>query len=55
MKDGVLHPPALEQEGLAGALQVCADGTGFDPLTARNAGGVGLRSFEERAAQVGGK
>jgi signal transduction histidine kinase len=36
-------------------LQVCDDGIGFDPLTARNAGGVGLRSFEERAAKVGGQ
>ncbi len=36
-------------------LQVQDDGIGFDPLTARNAGGVGLRSFEERAAKLGGK
>jgi signal transduction histidine kinase len=36
-------------------LQVCDDGIGFDPLTARNAGGMGLRSFEERAAKVGGR
>ena len=36
-------------------LQVSDDGIGFDPLTARNAGGVGLRSFEERAAKVGGR
>jgi signal transduction histidine kinase len=36
-------------------LQVSDDGIGFDPLTARNAGGVGLRSFEERAAKVGGQ
>jgi signal transduction histidine kinase/ligand-binding sensor protein len=36
-------------------LQVCDDGIGFDPLTARNAGGVGLRSFEERTAKVGGR
>jgi signal transduction histidine kinase len=31
------------------------DGIGFDPLTARDAGGVGLRSLEERAAKVGGQ
>ena len=37
------------------SLQVCDDGKGFEPLTARNAGGVGLRSFEERAAKVGGQ
>ncbi len=36
-------------------LQVCDDGIGFDPLTVRNAGGIGLRSFEERAAKVGGQ
>jgi signal transduction histidine kinase/ligand-binding sensor protein len=36
-------------------LQVHDDGIGFDPLTARNAGGVGLRSFGERAAKLGGK
>jgi signal transduction histidine kinase len=36
-------------------LQVRDDGLGFDPLTARNAGGMGLHSFEERAAKVGGR
>ena len=36
-------------------LQVRDDGIGFDPLTALNAGGVGLRSFEERAAKLGGR
>ena len=36
-------------------LQVRDDGIGFDPLTARNAGGMGLHSFEERAAKVGGR
>ncbi len=36
-------------------LQVCDDGIGFDPLTARNAGGVGLRCWEERAAMAGGQ
>jgi signal transduction histidine kinase len=35
-------------------LQVRDDGIGFDPLTARNAGGMGLHSFEQRAAKVGG-
>ena len=34
---------------------MCDDGIGFDPLTARNAGGMGLRSFEERAAKMGGQ
>jgi signal transduction histidine kinase len=36
-------------------LQVRDDGIGFDPLGAMNAGGVGLRSFEERAAKLGGR
>ena len=36
-------------------LQVRDDGIGFDPLTARDAGGVGLRSFDERAAKLGGQ
>jgi signal transduction histidine kinase len=36
-------------------LQVRDDGVGFDPITARSAGGVGLRSFEERAAKLGGQ
>jgi signal transduction histidine kinase/ligand-binding sensor protein len=36
-------------------LQVRDDGIGFDPHTARNAGGMGLRSFEERAAKMGGQ
>jgi signal transduction histidine kinase len=36
-------------------LQVRDDGIGFDPLTGRNAGGIGLRSIEERAAKVGGR
>jgi signal transduction histidine kinase/ligand-binding sensor protein len=36
-------------------LHVRDDGIGFDPLTAMSAGGVGLRSFEERAAQLDGR
>jgi signal transduction histidine kinase len=36
-------------------LQVHDDGIGFDPLTAKDTGGVGLHSFEERAAEVGGR
>jgi signal transduction histidine kinase len=36
-------------------LQVRDDGIGFDSLTAMNAAGVGLRSFEERAAKLGGR
>lgn len=45
----------LQFTGKTVCLQVCDDGIGFDPLTARNTGGVGLRSFEERAAKVGGR
>jgi signal transduction histidine kinase/ligand-binding sensor protein len=36
-------------------LRVCDDGIGFDPLSARNTGGMGLHGFEERAAKVGGR
>jgi signal transduction histidine kinase len=36
-------------------LQVSDDGIGFDPLTARTGGGLGLHSFEERAVKVGGR
>ncbi|MBN1886525.1 MAG: ATP-binding protein, partial [Thermoflexales bacterium] len=36
-------------------LQVRDDGLGFDPLTARDSGGMGLHGFEARAAKVGGR
>jgi signal transduction histidine kinase len=36
-------------------LQVTDDGVGFDPLTARGAGGLGLRSFNERVTKLGGQ
>jgi signal transduction histidine kinase/ligand-binding sensor protein len=36
-------------------MQVRDDGIGFDPLTAMEAGGMGLHSFEERAAKMGGR
>jgi signal transduction histidine kinase len=36
-------------------LQVRDDGIGFDPRIAMNAGGMGLRSFEERTAKLGGR
>jgi signal transduction histidine kinase len=31
------------------------DGVGFDPLVARQKGGMGLRGIEERVARLGGK
>jgi signal transduction histidine kinase len=43
------------QYGPTVRLQVRDDGIGFDPRNATDAGGVGLRSFEERAAKVGGR
>jgi signal transduction histidine kinase len=36
------------------ALEIADDGTGFDPLAARQRGGFGLRSMEERVAHLGG-
>lgn len=36
-------------------LDVCDDGVGFDPTTARTGGGLGLMGMEERLARMGGK
>jgi len=36
------------------ALEISDDGTGFDPQAARQRGGFGLRSMEERVAHLGG-
>lgn len=35
-------------------LEIVDDGIGFDPTTAREQGGFGLRGMEERAAKLGG-
>jgi signal transduction histidine kinase len=35
-------------------LEIIDDGTGFDPVLARERGGFGLRSMEERVAHMGG-
>jgi signal transduction histidine kinase len=36
-------------------LEIVDDGIGFDPTTAQEQGGFGLRGMEERAARLGGK
>jgi PAS domain S-box-containing protein len=36
-------------------LEICDNGVGFDPEKARNSGGMGLSSMEQRARQVGGR
>lgn len=40
--------------GQAAGLEVVDDGRGFDPATAREPGGMGLRGMEERARRIGG-
>ena len=35
-------------------LEICDDGIGFDPAVARQSGGMGLRSIQERAQRIGG-
>jgi signal transduction histidine kinase len=44
----------LRQNGEFLRLTVIDDGAGFDPAAAREQGGFGLRSMEERAARLGG-
>ena len=34
-------------------LEITDDGVGFDPATARETGGLGLRGIAERVAQLG--
>ena len=36
-------------------LEVRDDGGGFDPIAARQSGGVGLRGIEERVERIGGR
>ncbi len=45
----------LHQDKQAVTLEITDDGTGFDPIAARERGGFGLRGMEERAARLGGK
>jgi signal transduction histidine kinase len=46
---------SLQQNGRIVALEIVDDGTGFDPISAREWGGFGLRGMEERAARLGGE
>jgi signal transduction histidine kinase len=46
---------SLRQAQRTVTLEVADDGIGFDPTTAREQGGLGLRGMEERAAQLGGR
>jgi signal transduction histidine kinase len=45
----------LHQDKQAVTLEITDDGTGFDPIAARERGGFGLRGMEERASRLGGK
>jgi signal transduction histidine kinase len=46
---------SLRQQPGALILEVSDDGAGFDPVTARDKGGLGLRGIAERVAQLGGR
>jgi signal transduction histidine kinase len=45
----------LHREAQAVMLEITDDGSGFDPTTAREQGGMGLPGMEERAARLGGR
>jgi signal transduction histidine kinase len=44
----------LHQNARVVTLEITDDGIGFDPATAQERGGFGLRGMEERAARMGG-
>jgi signal transduction histidine kinase len=46
---------SLSQSQEVVTLEIIDNGTGFDPLAARERGGFGLRGMEERAARLGGQ
>ncbi|MDQ5852803.1 MAG: GAF domain-containing sensor histidine kinase [Chloroflexota bacterium] len=46
---------SLRQEPHTVILEITDDGLGFDPASAREQGGLGLRGIEERVAQLGGR
>jgi signal transduction histidine kinase len=43
----------LAQDAQSIAMEIADDGVGFDPLLARDAGGMGLRIMQERARELG--
>jgi signal transduction histidine kinase len=45
----------LRYSGAGACLEVRDDGLGFDAISARAGGGMGLRGIEERAARIGGR
>ena len=46
---------SLQQNGRVVTLEIIDNGAGFDPISARERGGFGLRGMEERAARLGGE
>jgi signal transduction histidine kinase len=46
---------SLMEEAQRLMLEIADDGVGFDPVARSNAGGLGLRGMQERAASMGGQ
>lgn len=46
---------SLHQDAQIVTLEIADDGVGFDPVTARERGGLGLAAMHERAAELGGQ
>jgi signal transduction histidine kinase/ligand-binding sensor domain-containing protein len=46
---------SLRLEPVAAVLEIADDGVGFDPATAGDRGGMGLRGMAERAEELGGR
>jgi PAS domain S-box-containing protein len=45
----------LQLKGAVARLEISDDGVGFDPMTARDGGGLGLRGMRERVQRIGGR